>query len=79
MDKQTIFVLFIMLIFILILLLDYTGESFVINPITKSYQNKYRLIFVKTKEYYLIYLKYPDTKYNKIYKIYKNKLNNIIF
>ena len=73
MKKQTLFVITIIFIFIVILLSSYTGEYFGTN----IYQNKYRLILIKKYDYYLIYLKYPDTKYNKIYKIYKNKLNNI--
>ena len=73
MENKIFFIICITILFISIFILQYCLESFGSN------ENKYRLIFIKTKEHYLIYLKYPDTKYNIIYKIYKNKLNNIIF
>ena len=75
MEKKTIFIICIIMILVIIYFLQCLTESFDLD----LNENKYRLILIKTKESYLIYLKYPDTKYNKIYKIYKNKLNNIIF
>ena len=73
MEKKTIFIICIIMILVIMYFLQYLTEPFDLG------ENKYRLILVKTKECYLIYLKYPDTKYNKIYKIYKNKLKNHIF
>jgi hypothetical protein len=73
MQKNTIFIVSIIIVFVVLYLFTFSSdETFDTN------KNKYRIIFIKTKEYYLIYLKYPKPMYDKIYKIYKNKLNNII-
>lgn len=60
------FIFIILMIFILLFFMTQI-ESFDIK-------NNYRIIFIKTKEYILIYLKYENIDNNKIYKIYKNKL-----
>lgn len=60
------FIFIILMIFILLFFMTQI-ESFDIK-------NNYRIIFIKTKEYILIYLKYANIDNNKIYKIYKNKL-----
>jgi hypothetical protein len=67
-----IFILVILLI-LLFVYITRTAENFIL-----THQSQYKLIIVKNKNYILFHVKNQLNGENKIYKIYKNKFNNLI-